>query len=48
MSYPAAVGQDESRRRARACADEAIEALRSLPNRETLAVLADFAVTRLK
>jgi geranylgeranyl pyrophosphate synthase len=48
MSYPSAVGQDESRRRARACADEAIEALRSLPDRETLAALADFAVTRIR
>jgi geranylgeranyl diphosphate synthase type II len=48
MSYPAAVGQDESRRRARACADEAIEALRSLPAHEILAALADFTVTRLK
>ena len=48
MSYPAAVGQDESRRRARACADQAIEALHSFPDKETLAALADFAVTRLK
>jgi geranylgeranyl diphosphate synthase type II len=48
MSYPAAVGQEESRRRARACADEAIQALQSLPDRETLAALADFAVTRMK
>jgi geranylgeranyl diphosphate synthase type II len=48
MSYPAAVGQEESRRRARACADQAIEFLRNLPESETLAALADFAVTRLK
>jgi geranylgeranyl pyrophosphate synthase len=48
MSYPAAVGQEESRRRARACADEAIEALRRLPDHEILAALADFTVTRLK
>ncbi|MHC4134332.1 MAG: polyprenyl synthetase family protein [Planctomycetota bacterium] len=48
MSYPAAVGQEESRRRARACADRAIEALQSLPDRQTLAALADFAVTRMK
>jgi len=47
MSYPAAVGQDESRRRARACADQAIEALHGLQDKETLAALADFAVTRL-
>lgn len=48
MSYPAAAGLVESRRRARACADQAIEALESLPGRETLAALADFAVTRMK
>jgi len=48
MSYPAAVGQEESRRRARACADRAVEALQDLPDRQTLAALADFAVTRIQ
>jgi geranylgeranyl diphosphate synthase type II len=48
MSYPAAVGLDESRTRARACADEAVAALAPIPNSETLAALAMFTVTRIQ
>jgi len=47
MSYPAVAGIEESRRRARACADEAQAALRALPDSAILAQLADFTVTRL-
>jgi geranylgeranyl diphosphate synthase type II len=48
MTYPAAVGLEESRRRARACADRAIAALRGLPDPGILAALADFTVTRIR
>jgi len=48
MSYPAAVGLDESRARARECAEEAIAALAPIPNSDVLAALAKFTVTRIR
>jgi geranylgeranyl diphosphate synthase type II len=48
MSYPAVVGLDESRQRARGLAEEAIAALSALPVSEKLASLAAFTVTRVK
>ena len=53
MSYPAAVGLDESRARARHFSDEAKAALAALPDAgasagRILAELADFTITRMK
>jgi geranylgeranyl diphosphate synthase type II len=48
MSFPAAVGIDESRNRARAHAEEAKSALEGIPGPETLADLAELTVTRLQ
>jgi geranylgeranyl diphosphate synthase type II len=48
MTYPAAVGIEESLRRARALADEAKRALGGLDGSGILAALADFTVTRLR
>ncbi len=48
MSYPAAVGLDASRDRARALAEEAKRAVDDLGAGQRLADLAEFAITRLK
>ncbi|MGQ0614583.1 MAG: polyprenyl synthetase family protein [Planctomycetaceae bacterium] len=48
MTFPSAAGIDESRRRARACADEAKRALGRLDGSGILAAMADFTVTRLR
>jgi geranylgeranyl diphosphate synthase type II len=48
LSYPAAVGLEESRTWARRYADEAVQSVADLPDSGLLAALAEFAVTRIR